>query len=108
MQRSWDSVTTAPLSLAEVISAEIIWAASKALLSASAILLVAALMAIVNGPPALLARPVLFLSGLTFGALALAITAIARSYDFVLFYTTLFTTPLLLLNGVFSRLFKCP
>ncbi|MFT5172690.1 MAG: lipooligosaccharide transport system permease protein [Gammaproteobacteria bacterium] len=108
VQRTWDGVTTAPLSVADVVSAEIIWAASKALLSASAILLVAALMAIVSGPRALLALPVLFLSGITFGALALAITAIARSYDFFLFYTTLFITPLLLLSGVFFPLNQVP
>jgi lipooligosaccharide transport system permease protein len=108
VQRTWDGVTTAPLSIADVVSAEIIWAASKALLSASAILVVAAFMDITAGPRALLALPVLFLCGLTFGALALVVTTLARSYDFFMFFTTLFVTPLLLLSGVFFPLSQMP
>ena len=48
------------------------------------------------------------LSGLVFAALALAVTAVARSYDFFLFYTTLFVTPLLLMSGVFFPLDRLP
>ena len=33
-QRTWDAIITAPLSLGHVVSGEIIWAASKSLLSA--------------------------------------------------------------------------
>ena len=108
VQHTWDGVTTAPLSIADVVSAEVIWAASKALLSGSAILLVATFMGIASGPRVLLALPVLLLSGITFAALALVVTTIARSYDFFLFYTTLFITPLMLLSGVFFPLSQAP
>jgi len=108
VQRSWDAIVTAPISVADVVSAEIIWAASKAMLSATAILLVAWAMGAVHGPRALLALPVVFIGGLTFGALALVVTALARSFDFFLFYTTLFVTPLLLLSGVFFPVEQMP
>lgn len=101
VQRTWDAIITAPLAVVDVVSGEIVWAASKALLSAAAILLVAALLGVVDGPRALLALPVVMLAGLTFAALALIVTALASSYDFFLFYFTLFVTPLLLLSGVF-------
>ncbi len=108
VQGTWDSVTMAPLSVADVVAGEIVWAASKALLSAGAIAVVSASLGVVDGPRALLALPVLMLSGLVFAALALAVTAVARSYDFFLFYTTLFVTPLLLMSGVFFPLDRLP
>lgn len=108
VQRTWDAIITAPLSVADVVTAEMIWAASKALISAAAILLVATLMGVSAGPMAALALPVVFLSGLAFAALALVITTLARGYDFFLFYTTLFVTPLLLFSGVFFPIEQLP
>ncbi len=108
VQRTWDAIVTAPLSVADVVSAEIVWAASKALLSAAAILVVATALGVVDGPQALLALPVVMLTGLAFGALGLVVTSLARSYDVFLIYTTLFITPLLLLSGVFFPLEQLP
>jgi lipooligosaccharide transport system permease protein len=108
VQRTWDAVTTAPLSVTDVVTGEMAWAASKAVLSAAAILLVAGAMGVVNGPLAVLALPVVMLAGLAFGALALVVTALARSYDFFLFYFTLFVTPMLLLSGVFFPVEQLP
>jgi lipooligosaccharide transport system permease protein len=108
VQGTWDAVTMAPVGIGDVVAGEIAWAASKALLSACAILAVAWLMGVVAGPRALLALPVVLLSGFAFGALALVVTSVARSYDFFLFYTTLFVTPLLLLSGVFFPLDAMP
>ena len=108
VQRTWDAVTMAPLSVGDVVTGEMVWAASKAMLSATAILLVSAAMGVVHGPAAVLALPVVALVGLAFSALALVVTAVARSYDFFLYYTTLFVTPLLLLSGVFFPLEQTP
>jgi len=108
VQRTWDAIVTAPLSVADVVSAEILWAASKSTLNAAAILVVAAAMGVVDGPRALLALPVVALCGVAFGALALVVTGLARSYDFFLYYTTLFVTPLLLLSGVFFPIDRMP
>lgn len=108
VQHTWDAIITAPLSVADVVGGEIVWAASKAVLSAACILMVAAALGVVAGPRALLALPVVLLVGLTFAALALVVTAAARSYDFFLFYFTLFVTPLLLLSGVFFPVQQMP
>jgi lipooligosaccharide transport system permease protein len=48
------------------------------------------------------------LVGLTFGALALAVTAMARSYDFFMYYFTLIITPMSLLCGVFFPVEQLP
>ena len=43
-----------------------------------------------------------FLTGLCFAALGLIMTALAPSYDFFMYYFTLFITPMTMLSGCFS------
>lgn len=101
VQRTWEAILYAPVALDDVLAGEWLWAASKAALSGSAILLVVSLLGFVASPLALWALPVIFLTGLTFSALGLIITALAPSYDFFMYYFTLFLTPMILLCGVF-------
>ena len=56
----------------------------------------------------MLVLPVVFLLGLTFGALGLIVTTLAPSYDFFMYYFTLFITPMTLLSGVFFPLSQLP
>jgi lipooligosaccharide transport system permease protein len=55
----------------------------------------------IASPLALWALPVIFLTGLAFAALGLIVTALAPSYDFFMYYFTLFITPMVLVCGVF-------
>ena len=108
VQRTWDAILNAPLALDDVLLAELIWAASKAALSGAAILAVAAALGLVASPLALWTLPVVFLAGLTFAALGLIVTALAPSYDFFMYYFTLFITPMTLLSGVFFPVEQLP
>ncbi|MFA5531328.1 MAG: ABC transporter permease [Thiohalomonadaceae bacterium] len=108
VQETWNAMLYTPLALEDVVLGEAAWAASKSLLSATAILLVAAALGAVEGWQAIGVLPVAFLTGLCFGAMALVITAVARNYDFFLYYFTLFLTPVLLLSGVFFPLEGMP
>ncbi|AWI79336.1 MAG: nodulation protein NodJ [Betaproteobacteria bacterium HGW-Betaproteobacteria-13] len=101
VQRTWDAILNAPVSLDDVVFAELMWAASKALLSGAAILLVISLFGLVDTRYVLWLLPLIFLVGLTFGALGLIVTALAPSYDFFMYYFTLFITPMMLVSGVF-------
>jgi lipooligosaccharide transport system permease protein len=78
-----------------------VWAASKATLSGTAVLLVAAVLGLVASPLALAVVPVIFLAGLAFAALGLIMTALSPSYDFFMYYFTLVVTPMMMLCGVF-------
>ncbi len=98
----------APVSLDDVLAGECLWAAAKASLSGVAILLVIALLGFVTSPLALMALPAIFLTGLCFAALGLIITALAPSYDFFMYYFTLFITPMTLLCGVFFPVEQLP
>jgi len=101
VQRTWDGIMNAPVTLDDVVLAELVWAATKALLSGVAILVVAWALGLTHSPMALWILPVLPLIGLTFGGLGLTITAVSPSYDFFMYYFTLFITPMVLLCGVF-------
>ncbi len=108
VQHTWTGMLTTPLGVADVVVGEAVWAGTKSLFSAAAILAVAAALGVVAGPEALWVLPVAWLLGVCFGALALIMTALARSYDFFLYYFTLVLTPMILLSGVFFPLDQMP
>jgi len=108
VQRTWDAILNAPLTLDDVVIAEIVWAASKAMLSGVTVLLVAALLGLVHSALALWIVPLALLAGITFAALGLIMTALSPSYDFFVYYFTLAITPMMLLCGVFFPLDRLP
>lgn len=108
VQRTWEAIMHTPLTLGDIVVGEIIWAASKAVLSGTAIMLVAGVLGYAQFPSMLLAIPVVALAGLAFASLAMVTTALAPSYDFFMFYQTLVLTPMLLLSGVFFPLSQLP
>ncbi len=108
VQKTWDAILNAPVSLDDVVTGEWLWAAAKATLSGAAILVVISALGFVASPLALLALPVIFLTGLAFAGLGLIVTALATSYDFFMYYFTLLITPMVLLSGVFFPIEQLP
>jgi lipooligosaccharide transport system permease protein len=108
VQRTWEAIMHTPLTLGDIVLGEIVWAASKSVLSGTAILIVAGLLGYANFPSTLVALPVIALAGLSFASLAMIVTALAPSYDFFMFYQTLVLTPMLLLSGVFFPASQLP
>src|SRR3954468_19714617 len=91
----------APVSLDDIVLAEILWAAYKAIFTVTAILLVMLALGISHSPKLLVAWPGLLCAGVTFSRLALIFNALAKGYDFFTYYFTLFLTPMMFLSGVF-------
>ncbi len=108
VQRTWDAIMNAPLELDDVVLAELVWAASKSVLSGAAILAVAWLLGLTHSLLSLWVLALVPVVGLAFGALALVVTAMARSYDFFMYYFTLIVTPMSLLCGVFFPVDQLP
>lgn len=108
VQRSWDAMLNAPLSLEDVVLGECAWAASKSFLSGTAILLVAAALGLLDSWQALWVLPLIPLIGFTFSALGLVVTALSPSFDFFMYYFTLFITPMAMLSGVFFPIDQLP
>ncbi len=107
-QRTWDSLLNAPLDLDDIVIAEWLWAGSKGLISGVAIVLVVSLAGISREPTLLLMPVVAALTGLCFAAIGLSFNALAREWDFFVYYFTLIVTPMIFLSGVWYPVSQLP
>jgi len=108
VQKTWDGIMNAPVQLDDIVLAEMLWAAFKAIFTVSAILCVMLALGISHSPKLLLAWPVLLGVGITFSCIALVFNALAKGYDFFTYYFTLFLTPMMFLSGIFFPLEQLP
>ena len=108
VQRTWDAILNAPISLEDVVIGELVWATTKSFLSGFAIMLVIWALGLSHSLMSLWIFALIPLLGLVFAALALTMTAIAPSYDFFMYYFTLFITPMAMLCGVFYPIDSLP
>lgn len=108
IQRTWDAMLNTPLELDDVVWAEILWAMGKAMKSGIAILVVVAALDISRAPTLVWVPLVLVLLGLTFAAMGMIVSALARGYDFFMYYFTLGITPMVFLSGVFFPVSQLP
>ena len=108
VQKTWDGILNAPVALDDIVFAEMLWAALKAMLSATAISAVIFLLDISRAPTMLLALPVLAFVGITFASIALVFNAVAKGYDFFTYYFTLVLTPMTFLSGVYFPIEQMP
>ena len=108
VQKTWDGIMNAPVGLDDVLMAEMLWAAFKALFTTTAILGVMLALGISHSPKLLAAWPVLLGVGITFSCIALVFNAMAKGYDFFTYDFTLGLTPMMFLSGVFFPLEQLP
>ncbi len=108
VQKTWDGIMNAPVRLDDVVMAEMLWAAFKALFTSTAILGVMLALGISHSPKLLVAWPVLLAIGITFSCIALIFNALASGYDFFTYYFTLFLTPMMFLSGIFFPTTQLP
>jgi lipooligosaccharide transport system permease protein len=108
VQKTWDGIMNAPVSLDNVVLAEMLWAAFKSLFTVTAIMGVMLALSISHSPKLLVAWPILLGVGITFSCIALIFNALAKGYDFFTYYFTLFLTPMMFLSGVFFPLEQLP
>lgn len=108
IQKTWDGMMATPLTIDDVVLGEVLWAGSKSVIHGAAILIVATALGAVANWYSLWVLPVILLTGVCFGAMALVVTALARSYDFFQYYFTLVLAPMMMFGGVFFPLSEMP
>lgn len=107
-QNTYDAILATPLNVEDVIAGELFWGATRAMLTGTGILLIAAVFGLVQSPWAVLIPVVCFLNGLMFSGIALFFTSLAPAiYSFNYFFT-LFINPVFFLSGVFFPLDQFP
>jgi lipooligosaccharide transport system permease protein len=100
-QKTFDAMLSTPLSLEEVITAEIVWGATKSMLASGIILMVISLFGFVSYPWGLMVVPMAFVGGFAFGSVGMYFTGITPSIDMFNLPIFLFVTPLFLFSGTF-------
>lgn len=107
-QRTWEAIMNTPVTLDDIVLSEILWSATKSLMSGVAVLIVIWILGLSDSLMSLWMVPLVLLIGLTFAAVGLIMTALAPAYDFFMYYFTLVITPMMLLCGVFFPVTQLP
>ena len=101
MHRVFDSILATPMQVEDLVLGEMLWGASRSVLTAIAVLIVATGFGLVESPLAVLAVPTAFLVGLVFYPIALSATAVAPSINSLNNVFTLLAVPMYFLSGIF-------
>ena len=104
----YEAILFTPLGPRDIVFGEVIWCATRAVASATAVLVVATAFGLVASPLAVLAIPCAFLIGLVFASMAMVLTATATTIGAMNNFFTLFILPMFYVSGVFFPLENLP
>ena len=107
-QKTFDGMLATPLSLEEIILAEIVWSATKAVAAAIIMMTVLGSLGYVHFPSGLMLIPLAFLGGLAMGAVGMFFTGIIPTIDMFNLPIFLFITPMFLFSGTFFPVSNLP
>lgn len=107
-QKSFDAMLATPLSLEDVITAEILWGATKAVAGTVLMAGVIAAFGLIRFPEGLWVLGLAALGGLAFGAVGMWITSVTPTIEMFNLPIFLFITPMFLFSGAFFPLAGLP
>lgn len=102
--KTYDAITATPINLDEVVAGELLWAASKATLNSTVVLVVLFAFRIPQSPWILVAPPIVFVASLSFASIGLLTTSVAPGFDAFNYPLYLVVTPMFFLSGTFIPL----
>ena len=104
----YDAMLFTPMSPRDIVAGEVMWGATRGMLSAVAVLAAAMAFGLIHSPWALLAIPAAYLIGLMFASIAMILTASATTIGAMNNFFTLFVLPMFYVSGVFFPLDRLP
>ena len=107
-QKTFDGIIATPISIEEVIAGELLWGATRSLISSSIVLAVVAAFGLISSPLFILILLIGFAGGLMFSSMGMCFTSLAPNIDFFNYPAFLFITPMFLLSGTFFPLASLP
>ncbi len=107
-QKTYDAILATPLNAQDIVAGEIFWGATRAGMTGSVILAIAAAFQLVHSPWALLIPFLAFLTGLLFSAIAMFFTSMVPTMYAFNYYFSLFITPMFFFSGVYFPLSQFP
>jgi len=107
-QKTFDAMLATPLFLEEIIAGEIVWGATKSVLSTALMMCIISLFGLISWPQGLLILPLAFLGGIAFGSVGMFFTGITPNIETFNLPIFLFITPMFLFSGTFFPLDNLP
>jgi len=107
-QKTYDGMLATPLSLEDIMTGEIVWAATKALIASIIMMVVITGFGLIDYPEGLLIIAFAMLGGMAFASIGLFFTAVTKSIEMFNLPVFLFVTPMSLFSGTFFPLENLP
>jgi lipooligosaccharide transport system permease protein len=107
-QKTFEAMMATPLTVAEIITGEIVWGATKAVLATAVMMAVISCFGLIRYPEGLLLLPLAFIGGIAFGSMGMLFTAIVPNIELFNLPIFLFITPMFLFGGTFFPLENLP
>ena len=104
----YEAILFTPLQPKDIVLGEVLWSASRAVMTGLAVLAASLVFGLVGSPLAVLAIGGAFLTGLAFASLAMILTATATTIGTMNNFFTLVLTPMWMLSGVFFPMDRLP
>ena len=108
LEKLFDAMIATPISLNDVVSGEIMWAATRATLTAASVLIVLALLGLTPSLWAIAVVPVSLLTGFMLASLSVIVTSLVPSINSYNYYITLGIIPMQLFSGIFFPVSRLP
>ncbi|OPY31435.1 MAG: ABC-2 type transporter [Methanomassiliicoccales archaeon PtaU1.Bin124] len=107
-QKTFDAMIATPLTIEDVIAAEMLWGATKSFINGTIVLLIIAIAGLASFPGLIFIPIIAFLAGLMFASMAMLFTALVPNLDSFNFPFYLLITPMFLFSGTFFPLNVLP
>ncbi|HEX2912004.1 MAG TPA: ABC transporter permease [Chloroflexia bacterium] len=108
LEKLFDAMIATPVSLDDVVSGEITWAATRAGLTGSSVLIVLAVLGLAPSWWVLGVIPVALLTGFMLASMAVIVTSLVPSINSFNYYITLGVIPMQLFSGIFFPVSRLP
>jgi lipooligosaccharide transport system permease protein len=104
----YEAILFTPLEPEDIVMGEVIWGATRSVLTGVAVLVAILVFGLVDSPMAIAVIPSAFLIGVAVGSLAMTYTAVAPSIGSLNNFFTLFVVPMSFFCGIFFPVDRLP
>lgn len=108
IEKLFDAIIATPISLEEVVTGEIAWAATRAGMTGTSVLLVLSVIGLAPSYWVLLVPFVALLTGFMLASMAVIVTSLVASFNTFNYYITLGIIPMQLFCGIFFPVSRLP
>ena len=98
----------APMTPTQILLGEVLWGATKSMLSVIGVIIVALFLGALSSPRVFLAIPIIFISSLIFSMFGMLITSKVRNYDQIIYPSSGLIVPLSLFSGTYFPISTLP